>query len=131
MIGLEEWIQDIRGRRQLTIRAPVSLVGRYDKHLGPSWAYAEIEMIAEPADTWEAKDSLPEGQRAEMEKDGWLREAILGVLDVLVTRPADPVLRLRVHITAARYSFESSRRAFRLAGRRAAEALLDTAEVIP
>ncbi len=130
-VGLEEWLQDLRGRRQLTIRKPISVVGKHDKHLGPAWAYAEIEITAEPADTWDVQVSMPETDRVEMEKDEWLREALLGVLDVLVSRPPDPLLRLRVKVTAARYSFESSRKAFRTAGRRAADALLDTAEITP
>lgn len=49
-VGLEEWFQDLRGRRQLTIRKLVSVVVKHEKHLGPVWAYAEIEIIAEPAD---------------------------------------------------------------------------------
>ncbi|QSQ12255.1 hypothetical protein [Myxococcus landrumensis] len=67
----------------------------------------------------------------EMEKDAWLREALFGVLDVLVSKPSEPVLRLRVNVTEARYSFESSRRAFRMAGRDAAAALLEAAELVP
>ena len=130
-IGLEDWLRDLRARRQLTIGAPVSVVGKHHKHLGPMWAYAEIELTAEPSDAWDVQVSLPEKDRVEMEKDGWLQEVLLGVLDVLISRPPDPLLRLRVNVTAARYSFESSRRAFRMAGRQAADALLAAAELAP
>src|SRR5438552_13940443 len=95
-IALEDWFEDIHDRRQLTIRAPVSAVGKHDKHLGPMWAYAEVGLVAEPADAWDVEILLPEEDRLKMEKEQWLREALLGVLDVLVSRPPDPVLRLRL-----------------------------------
>ncbi len=130
-VDLDEWLKELPGRRQLTIREPVSVVGTYDKHLGPSWAFAQIELTAEPAEAWDVRVALSDDERVEMLKDDWLREALLGVLDVLVSRPSDPLLRIRITVTAARFSFESSRRAFRAAGRRAAEALLDAAAIEP
>ena len=129
-IDLTEWVQDLYGRRQSTIRRPPSVAGKQDRHLGPRWEYAEIELVVEPADVWEVQVALPEADRTEMEKDDWLREAILGILDVLVSRPLHPLLRIRLKVTAARYSFESSRRAFRMAGRNAGEVLLDAAEIV-
>ena len=129
-LGLAEWIQDLQTRRQATIRSPVSVISKQDRHLGPRWEYAEIELTAEPSDAWDVEVSLPEVDRVEMEKDRWLREAILGVLDVLISRPSDPLLRIRLRVTAAQYTFESSRRAFRMAGQRAAEALIDAAEIV-
>lgn len=129
-IDLAEWVRDLQSRPQTTIRAPVSVVGRHDRNLGPRWEVAEIHIVAEPADHWDVQVLLPEEDRMEMEKDEWLREAILGVLDVLVGGAPDPLLRIRLRVMAVRYTFESSRRAFRVAGRKAAEALLESAEVI-
>src|SRR5204863_1146614 len=55
--------------RQSTIRRPLSVAGKQDRHLGPRWEYAEIELVAEPADAWDVQVSLPEEDRVEMERD--------------------------------------------------------------
>ena len=108
-IDLSDGVQDIRARRQSTIRRPLSVAGKQDRHLGPRWEYAEIELVAEPADAWDVQVSLPEEDRVSRWRE---------------------IIRIGLKVTAARYTFESSRRAFRMAGRNAAEALLNAAEIV-
>lgn len=127
---LEDWLANIRNRRHFTMRHPVSGLGNYRKHFGPMWSFAEIGFVAEPSDGWDSRVLLPEEDRIEMEKDDWVRYAFLGMLDVLVFQPPEPLLCIRVSLTAARYTFESSRNAFRMAGRNAAEVLLASAKIV-
>ncbi len=126
---LEEWLNNTRARRRASIPFPVRVVGEYDKHLGPRWAYARIEISAQPWDRWEVAVSLSEDDRVEMEKDGWLNEAILGVLDVLITEPTLPAVNTRLDILAVKHDpMDSSRHAFRMAGRDAGHKILSDAQ---
>ena len=62
------------------------------------------------------------------EQSAFLRQAVLGVLDVLTTRPPLPLLNVRLRIVAAEFDpVASSERAFRLAGRDAAEKIIAAA----
>ena len=59
-IDLAEWLQDVQSRRRSTIREPVSVAGKLDRHLGPRWDFAEIAVLAEPANEWKLEVELAE-----------------------------------------------------------------------
>jgi hypothetical protein len=125
---LREWLDDVAARSPATLTRPARVVGVRDAHLGPRWDRAEVEIEAEPAARWSVEVDLPGGQSLLPEQTDFLRQAVLGVLDVLTTRPPQPLLNLRLRIVGARFDpVDANARAFRLAGRDAAEKLIAAA----
>ena len=126
---LHAWAEGLLHLQRMTIRAPITVTGVYDRHLGPRWNYAYIKVIAEPSEQVEVSLEVP------LEKgltEAILREAIFGMLDTLMTQPGLPVVNLRLRVVGAVLDpVRSTQHAFRLAGRLAAKELLATAELVP
>ncbi len=124
-VTVSDWVEDVTRRQPESIRRPVRVTGERNQHLGPRWEYAQIEVIAEPADHWDVSIELPGEDFANPDRNRWLREAILGILDVLMTKPIQPVLKIRLRLVGAKFDpVDSTEHAFRLAGRDAGEKLL-------
>jgi hypothetical protein len=49
---IDEWLQGVASRPAASIARPVRAVGIHDRHVGPKWDFAQIDVVAEPADEW-------------------------------------------------------------------------------
>lgn len=107
----------------------VSATGVCDRHLGGHWAFATITLTVEPASSFEVVDELPEDE--EFRKEGFLDWSIFGLIDVLMLAGPGPIQNVRVNLDAAEYSrVDSSRMAFRWAGRDAGRKILSAIDEI-
>lgn len=126
MITIADWARDVTNSQQLSLTRPIRVTGIRDKHLGPRWEKARIHVLAEPAAEWSVAVGLTDSQKAKMEQDDWIRHALLGILDVLITRPPLPLTKLRVRLVDVEWDdIHSSRNAFRMAGRDAGEKIIE------
>lgn len=121
-----DWVKDLEVRPAASIDRSIQVVGLRDKHLGPRWEHARIDIVAEPADAWSVVVEIEQEGDGAAEREALLRQALFGLLDVLVTRPPQPLLNLRVRVVGAEFDpVQANARAFRLAGRDAGEKLLE------
>lgn len=126
MIGLDDWRTSYQELHQVGVHSSARVSGVCKKVLGGRALYAEVELyFAESTDlTFVSELADTEYQRAYDE--GWLKEIYLGVLDVMLVRPMIPVTIFSCAIKKIRYhEIDTSARAFRLAGRYAAEKFLE------
>jgi hypothetical protein len=123
---LEAWRTSLVQVRPASIRQPFTVEGSVDKHVGPRWLRARVSVIAEPAAEFSVSVELPEALAAEMERQGLTEAAVFGILDVLaLENPFVPVLGARIRFVGATVDpVDSSKAAFRLAGRDAAIKIL-------
>ena len=120
---LEQWLADIANRQPAQLNQSGLVEGVRDKPLGPRSDYAKITVAFEPASQLEVECSAV--NRSELEADGYLQGALLGLLDVLLTDGTYPLRNVKLTITAAEiHPIHSSQMAFRWAGRDAGTKLL-------
>jgi hypothetical protein len=121
---LAQWFENLSTRASLALTNTVRATGVFDKHIA-GWRFAQIEIAVEPAEQLSVEVELPEEQRFAMERDGYLEEAVFGILDVLMTGETAPLRNVQIRIVGAKiHPVDSSRMAFRLAGRDAAKKVL-------
>jgi len=121
---LEKWLHDLATRQSEAISKTVRVVGVRDKILGPRSDFARIEVICEPASKLEVVFDVPNA--TELEQEGYLEWATLGLLDVLMTGNTYPLRNVRLTIKAAEvHPIHSNQMAFRHAGRDAGRQILE------
>jgi hypothetical protein len=100
----------------------VTATGERVAHLGPRFDFARIHVRFEPADEFSASWEAPAGDPDEVE---FIRGALFGVLDILVSFSKCPVINVKVVIERMEIdAVDSNAHAFRLAGRDAAQKAL-------
>jgi hypothetical protein len=120
---LNLWQQELLKLNSLTLKAKVTVIGERNKHFGPRWEMARIQITVEPAPNFEVHDEYPGNQEARQE--GYLDWAIFGLLDVLMLAESAPLKNIRVILEKAELDpVNSSCTAFRHAGRDAGHKLL-------
>lgn len=127
---LEEWSTNILARRAIPLRKSVLAQGVRDRHTGPSWQFAMVELRAEPSDTFSVAFDIPDGQIEELRRNGYIDEIVFGAIDVLATSEPSPVLGIKLHVVSVGLDpVRSSAIAFRVASRKAAGELLNASKV--
>jgi hypothetical protein len=108
-----------------TVPGALRAEGRRDKHMGPRWESAEVEVVVEPASQWEGVVvEYDEPNVAAMVANGWVEGAILGLLDELVGQTSPPIANIRIRVTRlVADPVNSSTMAFRNAGREAGRSI--------
>ena len=123
---VQRWAMDQLRRTPMSFRCSVHAGGTHDKHAGPAWQYASLELAAEPSNAFSVVVECGEGAARTARENGWLDAAVFGVLDVFMTSRSVPVLGVLIRIKAIKdHPVDSSQIAFRLAGRQAAQKLLE------
>ena len=119
----EKWLNDLREEQSMTLTAPIRVEGVRDQALGPRSDYAKIDILCEPAESFEVKFDLPNLEEAQ--EYGYLDWAVMGILDVLMTEQTYPLRNVRVTFKGAEiHPIHANQMAFRHAGRAAARNLL-------
>jgi hypothetical protein len=120
---LKLWQQELLKLNSLTLKSKVTITGERNKHLGPRWELASIQITVEPASQFEVVDAHPDNQNAR--EEGFLDWAIFGLLDVLMLAESAPLKNVRITLGKAEVdAINSSCMAFRHAGRDAGRKLL-------
>jgi hypothetical protein len=123
---LSDWFQDLCVQPSLTLPGPIRATGVFDAHIA-GWRFAQIDIVAAPAEAFTVEVALSEAQHLSMEREGYLQEAIFGVIDVFLTAETAPLRKVRLKVVdAVVHPIDSSRLAFRLAGRDAGRKVLAT-----
>jgi hypothetical protein len=127
---LEEWaasaVHMIR-TSSVPIRADVIAKGGYERHWDPP-QFARIEIGAAPSEWFQVEVALDREILTAMEQNGFLKEAIFGVMDVLIAAQPAPILRITLRISGAELGPFSTQHAFRMAGRDAGRRLVEAAQ---
>jgi hypothetical protein len=127
MSYVDLWYQDLVKRRSLRLERTLTLEGVRDAHLGPRFEYAKVRAVVEPCTMFEVVD-----ESAGVEQAGYLEAAVFGFLDVVLTAPREPLLGVRLRVLALDvHPVDSSKMAFRQAGRDLARKLVDALERRP
>jgi hypothetical protein len=120
---LNLWQQELLKLNSLTLKSKVTVIGERNKHLGPRWEIAKIQITVEPAPGFEVVDVYPDNQEARQE--GYLDWVVFGLLDVLMLSESAPLKNIRIILEKAELdAVNSSCMAFRHAGRDAGRKLL-------
>jgi hypothetical protein len=123
---LKLWQQELLKLNPLALKSKVTVTGERNKHLGPRWEIARIQITVEPAPDFEVVDVHPDNQEAR--KEGYLDWAVFGLLDVLMLAESAPLKNIRIILEKAELdAVNSSCMAFRHAGRDAGRKLLQIA----
>jgi hypothetical protein len=126
MSYLDRWIEGLLQHQSLNLKDPIRIDGVRDVHLGPRMEFAKFTAIVEPARAFEVSFQLPQSQLTS-ERQAFLDQAILGLLDVLMTGTVYPLRNIRVRVIETEFDpINSSASAFRQAGRDAGRKLLDS-----
>jgi hypothetical protein len=114
------WSENLMMRRSATLKSSAEVTGEYDKHLGPTWAFASADIIFEPSPFFEFVDATD--QQEEVAENGYGDWLVFGLLDVLMI---SSLRNIRIRVMTIRHdSIKSSQWAFREAGRDAARKLV-------
>jgi hypothetical protein len=126
-MNIESWCRDILDRRSAKMPGKVQVEGLYEAHLGPMCAFGRVVVEAEPSSAF-ALECAPGIVGSENET--YMRSAVLGVLDMLLTADPYPLrdVLLRV-VEVSSHPVDSSSIAFRRAGRDAGRKLLNEARL--
>jgi hypothetical protein len=120
----EIWARNLLEENQLSIEAPMSIIGERNVHLGPRWEFAKVELNITPANGFQVVDAIPSDPKLRVYgHPDWV---VFGLLDVLMTAESAPLTGFVVKIEKIEYHpIDSSPMALRRAGRNAATKLLE------
>lgn len=120
---LKLWQQELVKLTSLKLKSRVTIIGERNKHLGPRWEFARIQITIEPAPNLEVIDLCPDNEEARLE--GFLDWVVFGLLDVVMLTESAPLKDIRIILEKAEIdAVNSSCMAFRHAGRDAGRKLL-------
>jgi translation elongation factor EF-G len=90
--------------------------GVHQQHMGPKSEYARIEVLAEPATSFEVRFGPDVGESDPSRI--FLEAAVFGLLDILLVSRTYPLRNIRITLTHCEiHPVDSSQIAFRQAGR--------------
>jgi len=119
------WAEGWLNQSSILLAAPISVIGEREKHFGPRWEFAKVQLTAHPAHAFEVVDNVAEKSDLEKLGVGWPDCAIFGLLDVLLLAEPGPWYKVRVVLEEVSYhDVDSSQQAFRHAGRDAGRKIL-------
>jgi hypothetical protein len=120
---LRLWAEGLLKAKSLSVRSPITVVGERDKHLGPRWEFAKVEVSVEPAEGFEVVNNV--SITDELKGLSFPDCVICGLLDVLMVEESAPLARIRLTLNDAVWSAtDTSAMAFRQAGRDAGRKII-------
>ena len=126
MVNIDDWYQAYKNLPDVRVHSERETEGICQKTLGARALFARIRIEIGPSDTLEFKSVLHAAEDARAIQEGWFKAICLGVLDVMLVRPAIPITIYRCTLKELHYhQIDSSVQAFRLAARYATEAFLE------
>jgi translation elongation factor EF-G len=123
---LSLWAEGLPNQHSRLLSAPISVLGKRAKQLGPKGEFAKVQLTVHPSDSFEVIDRVAE--RSELEKlgVGWPDCVIFGLLDVLMFTKSGPLFKVCVVLEEVWYhEVDSSWQAFRHAGRDAGQKIIE------
>ncbi len=118
------WGKELQEQYSFPVDRTVIVVGERDRHLGPRWEKAKVQVTVEPATVFEVIDAAPDDK--ELQKFGYPDWVVFGPLDVLMVAFSSPVRNVRIILEKAEYDpVDSSAMAFRQAGRDAGRKIIE------
>jgi hypothetical protein len=122
---LRRWADSLESLPPIRLRKVLEVVGEQDRHIGPRWESARVTFRLEPHDGLDLRITTS-SKLERMEELLFLTEAAYGLLDVLLTQPSGPIRDISIVIIDAESSeTDSSKHAFRMAGRNAGRKVLE------
>ena len=124
---LSLWAEGLPNQRSRVLSAPVTVLGKRIRQVGPKGEFAKIQLTVHPSNLFEVIDRVAE--RSELEKlgVGWPDCAIFGLLDVLMFAEFGPIYKVCVVLEQVWYhEVDSSWQAFRHAGRDAGRKIVES-----
>jgi hypothetical protein len=122
---LHLWLQELLELSSLTLKSKITVVGERNEHLGPRWEFAKVQISIEPAPQFEVIDAA--ATDIEARKAGYFDWAVFGLLDVLMVAESAPLKDIRVVVEKIEaHTVDSSRMAFRHAGRDAGRKIIES-----
>jgi hypothetical protein len=122
------WADGPPNKNSITLAAPVTVIGEW-RH-GPKSEFAKIQLTVHPAGAFDVVDSVDEKSELEKLGIGWPDPVILGLLDALMNAESGPLSNVCVTLERAWYhEVDSTRNAFRSAGRDAGRKIIDAIAV--
>ena len=126
---LRLWAEGLPNQPSRPLSAPITVVGKRMKPLGPRSEFAKVKLTARPSDSFEVIDRVAEKNELEKLGVGWPDSAIFGLLDVLMFTKSGPLYKVAIALEEVWYhEVDSSWRAFRLAGRDAGRQIVEAIE---
>ncbi len=125
MIEFINWIKAYQHLPPVGIHSSYTIKGSYKKVLGGRALFAEVEIAISPSNNLKFTQSLSNNDYEVAKNEGWMNSICIGVLDVMIVRPLVPITTFECNVMSINYhDIDSSRQAFKMAGRRAAEQFL-------
>jgi translation elongation factor EF-G len=125
MVTMSDWLSSYEALPSVGIRKTCQVEGTCKRVMGARSLFARVALEFSPAAGLEFETVLSDQEKRMCEAEGWLKAICLGVLDVTLVQPVTPINGFRCVIEKVEYHpVDSSRQAFRLAARQAAEELL-------
>jgi hypothetical protein len=116
------WAEGPSDEGSRTLTAPVTVIGEWNH--GAKSEFAKVQLTVQPAKDFDVVDAVEQKNELEMLDVGWPDPVILGLLDTLMN--AGPLRNVRVTLERVWYhELDSTRNAFRNAGRDAGRKIID------
>jgi translation elongation factor EF-G len=126
---LRLWAEGLPNQPSRLVSAPITVIGERIKALGPKAEFAKVQLTVRPSESFEVIDRVPEKTELEKLGVGWPDSSIFGLLDVLMFTKSGPLYKICVVLEGAWYhEVDSSRSAFRHAGRAAGRQIVEAIE---
>jgi hypothetical protein len=116
------WVEGPSDEGPRTLTAPVTVIGEWNH--GAKSEFAKVQLTVQPAKDLAVVDAVERKNELEALDVGWPGPVILGLLDALMN--ACPLRNVRVTLERVWYhELDSTRNAFRNAGRDAGRKIID------
>jgi hypothetical protein len=118
------WAEGPSDEGSRTLTAPVTVIGEWTH--GPKSEFAKVQLTVQPAKDFDVVDAVKQKNELERLGVGWPDPVILGLLDTLLNADLGPLRNVRVTLEQVWYhELDSTRNAFRNAGRDAGRKIID------
>ena len=125
MITIYDWLHTYEDVPPVGISSTMSVEGVCKKARGARFLFAVVRLRFSPLDKLQFENLLPHEDYMIADKEQWLTSIALGVLDVMLVHPSRPITNFLCVIESLQFhQVDSSKEAFRLAGRYAAQEFL-------
>ncbi|MGE5265210.1 MAG: hypothetical protein ACM3S0_17665 [Acidobacteriota bacterium] len=115
------WCNNLLSRSSYTVSQQFETWGECNKHVGPSYWYAKVNITLGPSPDLQVIDNMEKVKSDRLNQAGWFDQIVYGVLDVMLTDFSAPCKTFRLTILDVQiHDVDSNAIAFRLAGKDAA-----------
>lgn len=125
MITISDWLKSYQDLPQVTVHFTRQVEGVCKIVTGARSLFAKVGITISPSDNLIFEHSLNEVIKKRSEDEKWIEYFCLGVLDMMLAGPPTPICCFQCNIDYIEYhDIDSTKQAFRLAGRDAARNFL-------